>query len=119
MRFMVVDDSQVMRNQISKILQGRYELVGDASNGREALEQFRQLKPKFVTMDMTMPEMEGKETIEAMVAEDPKVRILVVSALKDQDAAMDALAAGAYGFLCKPFTDYELVESIEELVSDM
>ena len=120
MRFMVVDDSQIIRNQIERILgEDDYEFVGSASNGEEALENFTELRPRFVTMDLTMPKMNGLETIRHMLAIDPTVRILVVSALKDKETALDALALGANGFLCKPFSEFDLIEAIEELVSDL
>ena len=120
MRFMVVDDSQIIRNQIERVLQDdNFDFSGSAKDGVEAIEEFTQLKPRLVTMDLTMPRMNGLETIQKMVELDPEIRILVVSALKDTDTALEALALGAHGFLCKPFTDYDLVCAIEELVSDL
>ena len=120
MKFMVVDDSQMIRNQIARVLGGdKFELVGSAEDGEQAVAEFCELRPRLVTMDLTMPRMNGLDAIEQMVAIDPDVRILVISALKDQDTALEALALGAHGFLCKPFTDYDLVASIEELVSDL
>ena len=70
-------------------------------------------------MDLTMPRMDGLETIRQMVVIDPEVRILVVSALKDTDTALDALELGAYGFISKPFMEYELLTAVEELISDL
>ena len=120
MKFMVVDDSQMIRNQIGRILNGsKFDLVGSAEDGEQAIAEFRELRPRLVTMDLTMPRMNGLDAIEQMIAIDPEVRILVVSALKDRATALEALALGAQGFLCKPFTDYDLVAAIEELVSDL
>ena len=120
MKFMVVDDSKMIRSQIERILsESDFEFCGSAQDGQEAIDEFLSLSPQFVTMDLTMPRMDGLETIKQMVNLNPNVRILVVSALKDTDTALEALELGAYGFLCKPFTDYELVTAIEELISDL
>ena len=118
-RFMVVDDSQVIRNQIQHTLSGKFEIVGSAKDGVDAIAEFKELKPEVVTMDLTMPKMDGIATITAMMEIDQEVRILVVSALNDKLTALRALRLGAYGFLTKPFTTYELIEAVEELVSDM
>ena len=119
MRFMVVDDSLVIRNQIHYILGEKFKIVGSAKDGLEAMAEFRELTPEFVTMDLTMPNMDGIATIKAMMEIDPQVRILVVSALNDKLTALRALRLGAYGFLTKPFTTYDLIDAVEELVSDM
>ena len=117
---MVVDDSQIVRNQIERALHnGDFEVCGSAKDGEEAIQELQALKPRVVTMDLTMPRMDGLQAIKEMVAIDPSVRILVVSALKDTDTCLQALELGAYGFVCKPFTDYALIEAVEELVSDL
>jgi two-component system chemotaxis response regulator CheY len=120
MKFMVVDDSQMIRSQIERVLKdGEFDFSGSAKDSEEAIQEFKTIKPQVVTMDLTMPRMDGLQAIKEMVAIDPEVRILVVSALKDTDTCLDALEFGAYGFLCKPFTDYALIEAIEELISDL
>ncbi|MFT5136445.1 MAG: two-component system chemotaxis response regulator CheY [Arenicella sp.] len=119
MRFMVVDDSQVIRNQIQHTLSGKFEIVGLAKDGLEAMSEFRELTPEVVTMDLTMPNMDGIATIQAMMEIDSQVRILVVSALSDKLTALRALRLGAYGFLTKPFTTYQLMDAVEELISDL
>lgn len=117
---MVVDDSKMIRNQIERVLNNsRFEFCGAAQDGQEAIEEFKVLNPRVVTMDLTMPRMDGLEAIRQMMQLDPGIRILVVSALKDTDTALEALELGAYGFLSKPFTDYDLVTAVEELISDL
>ena len=119
-RFMVVDDSRVIREQIESILEGgNYEFVGAAQDGLEALREFRVLQPRLVTMDLTMPRIDGTETIRRMMTMDPNVRILVVSALKDKATALKALRLGAHGFLSKPFTTRQLQEAIEKLTANL
>jgi two-component system chemotaxis response regulator CheY len=120
MKFMVVDDSMVIREKIQNVLKDEdFEIVGTAQNGVEAVEQFKLLKPRVMTLDITMPLMDGIETIRQIIALDTDVRILVVSALADKSTLIQAMHLGAYGFLCKPFRDLELIEALEELIEDI
>ena len=116
-RLLVVDDSNVIRRRIERAqdLEG-IEFVGAARNGREALELYERLRPTIVTMDLTMPEMDGSECVERMVERDPQIRILVISALADKLTAIDAIEKGASGFLCKPFTDRQLNDALRKLI---
>ncbi len=117
-RLLVVDDSNVIRKRIERANElPEIEFVGAARNGREALEMHAQLRPTLVTMDLTMPEMDGAECVAKLVQRDPQIRILVISALADKLTAIDALEQGASGFLCKPFTDRQLNEALRKLIS--
>ena len=93
------------------------EVVGTAANGLEAIELFTRMDPDVVTMDITMPHMDGIECIEKLVSMKPEVRILVISALADKATAVEAMEKGANGFLNKPFTDRQLNEAIAELMT--
>jgi len=116
-RLLIVDDSNIMRRRIERSQQfDELEVVGAASNGVEAIEMFRRTDPDLVTMDLTMPQMDGIECIEQIVRLKPAVRILVISALADKATAVDAMEKGANGFLNKPFTDRQLNEAIAELI---
>ena len=112
MRLMIVDDSNMIRTRISRVVQSGglkgVVLAGLAKNGREALRLARATRPEVVTMDLTMPEMDGIECITELLRFDPKINILVVSALSDKSTAIQALKLGARGFVSKPFTDEEL-----------
>lgn len=120
MRIMVVDDSIIIRKQIERLLDGsNYAVIGSAFDGVDALEQFNVLRPQVVTMDITMPRMDGLETIREMVKINPNVRILVISAMRDKRIAMRAIRLGGYGFLYKPFTKYQLTRSLSELFEDL
>ena len=117
---MVVDDSMVFRNRITRLatnsrLPGLL-VVARAENGFEAIEQAKLHKPDFVTMDLTMPVMDGPECLEMLRTVLPEARILVVSALSDRATALKALTRGAHGFLLKPFSDDQLIESLQELM---
>jgi two-component system, chemotaxis family, chemotaxis protein CheY len=116
-RLLIVDDSNIVRRRIERSQQfDALDVVGSASNGVEALELFRKTDPDLVTMDLTMPQMDGIECIEQIVRLKPSVRILVISALADKATAVDAMEKGANGFLHKPFTDRQLNEAIAELM---
>ncbi|MDB5929901.1 MAG: response regulator receiver protein [Polaromonas sp.] len=112
MRLMIVDDSNMIRTRIARVVQNGglqgVVLAGFAKNGKEALRVARVTRPEVVTMDLTMPEMDGIECIQALLAFDPSINILVVSALSDKSTAIQALRLGARGFVGKPFTDEEL-----------
>ena len=117
MKLMIVDDSNIMRRRIERSQQfEQLQLVGTAGNGLEAIELFKRTDPDVVTMDLTMPRMDGIECISHLVALKPEVRILVVSALADKATAVEAMEKGANGFLNKPFTDRQLNEAIAELM---
>jgi len=120
LKLMIVDDSNIIRRRIERSQQiDRLRVVGSAANGREALELFERTDPDVVTMDLTMPEMDGIECVEHIVAKKPDVLILVVSALADKATAVEAIRKGANGFLCKPFTDRQLNEALAELLQDL
>jgi two-component system chemotaxis response regulator CheY len=116
-RMLIVDDSNIMRRRIERSQQiPDLQVVGCAADGREALELFRATDPDVVTMDITMPHMDGIECVERLVQMKPEVLILVISALADKATAVDAMEKGANGFLNKPFSDRQLNEALEELL---
>lgn len=116
---MIVDDSNVIRRKIERCNDSeKFRVVAAAANGVEAIELFKQTRPQVVTMDLTMPEMDGIACIQQLIALDAELRILVISALSDKATGIDALRKGARGFLCKPFTDDQLLEALIELTED-
>jgi two-component system chemotaxis response regulator CheY len=118
-RLLVVDDSNIVRRRIERANDlPAIEFVGAARNGVEALEMHARLRPTLVTMDLTMPEMDGTQCVEKLVERDPALRILVISALADKLTAIEALEKGASGFLCKPFTDDQLNDALRKLISE-
>jgi two-component system chemotaxis response regulator CheY len=121
MKLLIVDDSAIIRSRIARVLSdprlNSIQVIGMARNGVEALALFVQHLPELVTMDLTMPEMDGIDCTERMVALRPDCNILVISALSDKATALKALKKGARGFLYKPFSDEELIEAFLELVS--
>jgi two-component system, chemotaxis family, chemotaxis protein CheY len=118
-KLMIVDDSNIMRRRIERSQQfDELELIGTAGNGLEAIELFKKADPDVVTMDLTMPQMDGIECISKLVELKPAIRILVISALADKATAVEAMEKGANGFLNKPFTDRQLNEAIADLIKE-
>lgn len=120
MRMMIVDDSNMIRSRITRLVQagmiGQVHVVAQAANGVEALSLAVRHRPELVTMDLTMPEMDGVECITKLLQMMPKTNILVVSALTDKATAIAALRQGARGFVNKPFSDDELRMALLELM---
>ena len=119
MKLLVVDDSLVVRNAISRSVNGGGAIteVLRAEDGRQAVDLFQAHRPELVTMDLTMPNLDGLEAIARIRALDPEASILVISALNSHRIALDAIQRGACGFLTKPFTEREVIEALDELVS--
>lgn len=117
MKLMIVDGSNVIRRKIERSAHiGNMEVVGMAPDGMAAVKLCQQTNPDLVTMDLTMPHMDGIECIEQLVSIKPNLLILVVSALAAKATAIEALKKGAHGFLYKPFTEEELSEALDELL---
>jgi two-component system, chemotaxis family, chemotaxis protein CheY len=117
LKLMICDDSNIIRRKIERELKiERLQVVSTASNGRLAVEAFKKEPCDVVTMDITMPEMDGIECIEKLIAIKSDVLILIISALSDKATAIEGLKRGANGFLCKPFTDRQLTDAIDELL---
>ncbi|MBI1891962.1 MAG: response regulator [Burkholderiales bacterium] len=121
MKLLIVDDSNIIRSRIARIaLHPRLRnlsVVGLARNGMEAVDLCRRNSPDVVTMDLTMPEMDGIACIENLMGSNASINILVVSALSDKATAISALKKGARGFLHKPFSDDQLVDALLEVAS--
>jgi two-component system, chemotaxis family, chemotaxis protein CheY len=116
-RMIVVDDSNIIRGRIERSQHHEQILiVGEAENGIRAIELCKTQKPDVATMDITMPEMDGIECIKQLLLIQPKMLILVVSALNDQAMILEALKAGAHGFLGKPFNEQSLNRALVELL---
>lgn len=118
MKLLIVDDSNVIRRSIQRTVGQPDTEVRTAGNGLEALKVFEEFQPEVVTMDITMPEMDGLSCVEAILGKRPQTRILVISALADKATAVEAVKRGATGFLLKPFTAENLTTELAELFVD-
>ena len=102
-RVLVVDDAAFMRMMVKDILsKNGYEVVGEAENGLKAVEKFTELRPDLVTMDITMPEMDGISAVKAIKKIDPKAKIVMCSAMGQQAMVIEAIQAGARDFIVSP-----------------
>jgi two-component system, chemotaxis family, chemotaxis protein CheY len=119
MTILVVDDAAFMRMMIRDILSKEGYRIEEAVNGRDAVEKYDQVSPDLVTLDITMPEMNGIDTLKAIRAKDPSARVLMVSAMGQQQMIVEALESGAMDFLVKPFQPTKVLETVKKcLVAD-
>jgi two-component system, chemotaxis family, chemotaxis protein CheY len=117
-RILVVDDAAFMRMMIKNILsKNGYEIVGEAENGHVAIELYKKLKPDLVTMDITMPEMNGIEGVKAIREFDPNANIIMCSAMGQQAMVMEAIQAGAKDFIVKPFQQDRILQAIGRVLA--
>ena len=114
-RVLIVDDAMFMRTLLKRILEDKgFNVVGEAENGLEAVKLYSVLKPDIVTMDITMPEVDGIRAVELIKSEDPYANIVMVSAMGQQDMVTRALQAGAKDFISKPFVKEKALAVIEK-----
>jgi two-component system chemotaxis response regulator CheY len=117
-KVLVVDDAAFMRLVMKEILEKNgHEVVGEAENGAEAVEQYGRLKPDVVTMDITMPVMEGIDAVKLIREMDPKARIIMCSAMGQQQMVVRAIKAGARDFIVKPLQSERVLEAIEKIMA--
>ncbi|GEK34614.1 response regulator [Kurthia sibirica] len=113
---LVVDDALFMRETVKAIAsEGGFEIVGEAENGQQAIEQYRKLQPDLVTMDITMPVLSGLDATKAIVEEFPQARIIVITALGQQKLVIKALENGAKDFLTKPFDREQFISTLRQI----
>lgn len=112
-RILIVDDAAFMRMMIKDILSKHgFLIVGEAENGLLAVEKYKELKPDLVTMDITMPEMDGIAAVKEIRRNDPYARIIMCSAMGQQPMVIDAIQAGARDFIVKPFQPDRVLEAV-------
>lgn len=117
-KLMIVDDSNVIRNRIERNMEHvNIEVVALAEDGIQAIEMFRRYQPDIVTMDLTMPNMDGLECIRHILAMNRHVSILVISAISDRSTGLRSLQLGARGFIFKPFNDEQLIAALNKLIA--
>lgn len=116
---LVVDDAMFMRTLLKNTLTRLgYSVVGEASNGKEGFEQYKALKPDLVTMDITMPEVNGIEGVKLIKGIDPSAKIIMVSAMGQKGMVVEAIQAGASGFIVKPFNAEKVGQEVGSLLKD-
>lgn len=116
---LVADDALIIRQIIKDLATtAGWTVVGEASNGKEAVEQYEQLRPDAVTLDLVMPEHDGLYALHGIMSLDPQAKVLLVSALEQRGVLKDAFKAGAADFVSKPFDKGSLQSTLAQLVPD-
>ena len=112
-RVLVVDDAAFMRKMVSDALaNGGHHVVGEASNGVEAIARFQELKPDLMTLDITMPEKDGLSALADIMGTDPSARVVMCSALGQESKVLEAIKLGAKDFVVKPFKPDRVIEAV-------
>lgn len=116
-RVLIVDDAVFMRMKLKDILEKNgYEVVAEAQNGIEAIEKYKAEKPDLVTMDITMPELDGVAALKEIKKIDPNAKVIMCSAMGQQSMVMDAIQAGAIDFIVKPFETDRVIKSLDKAI---
>lgn len=119
LRVLVVDDAAFMRQMLGDLLQeAGHIVVGEASNGHEALSLYRTLKPDVVTMDIVMPHMSGIEAVRAILEEDAQAKIIVISAIGQEAMITEALDCGVRDYIVKPFRREDVLAAVARIGAD-
>jgi two-component system, chemotaxis family, chemotaxis protein CheY len=114
---LVVDDAKFMRLTLGNMLTSSgHTVVGEAENGSEAVEKYGELQPDLVTMDITMPKMDGIEAAKKILNEHPKAKIIMCSAMGQQKIVVEAIESGAKDFIVKPFDEVRVVDAIKRVL---
>ncbi|ATO47945.1 MULTISPECIES: response regulator [Brevibacillus] len=117
-KVLIVDDAAFMRMMVKEILtKNGFTVVGEASDGAQAVEKYKELGPDLVTMDITMPEMDGITALKEIRKMDPNARVIMCSAMGQQSMVIDAIQAGAKDFIVKPFQADRVIEAIKKTLS--
>ncbi|MCX7828446.1 MAG: response regulator [Thermanaerothrix sp.] len=117
-RVLIVDDAAFMRMMLKDILtKNGFEVVGEAENGKVAVQMYSELKPDVVTMDITMPEMDGLAAVKEIKQQDPNAKVVMVSAMGQQAMVIEAIRAGAADFIVKPFQPDRVLEALSKALS--
>jgi len=114
-RILVADDAAFMRKSIKNmLLSNGHKVVGEAENGKVALKKFEELSPDIITMDITMPEMDGLASLKAIMARDASANVVMISSMEQENLVNEAVLCGAKGFVVKPFKEDTFIAALEK-----
>ena len=114
---LIVDDAQFMRMMLKDILtKNGYNIVGEAGNGAEALTKYKELQPDLVTMDITMPDVDGIQGLKSIREFDPNACVVMCSAMGQQAMVIEAIQSGAKDFIVKPFNPERVIEAVRRVL---
>ena len=116
-KVLIVDDAAFMRGSLKLMLEKNgYEVVGEAENGKVAVHRYNEMKPDLVTMDITMPEMDGIQAVKEIKRINPKSKIIMISALGQESYVKEAVISGAAGFIVKPFKEEQVIKALNKIL---
>lgn len=114
---LIADDATFMRLMLKDILiKNGYNIIGEAQNGIDAINKYNELKPDLVTLDITMPEMDGLTALKYLREADPNANVIMCSAMGQQAMVIEAIQNGAKDFIVKPFQPDRVVEAIKKII---
>ncbi|PFJ17256.1 two-component system response regulator [Bacillus cereus] len=118
-KILVVDDAMFMRTMIKNLLKSNseFEIIGEAENGVEAIQKYKELQPDIVTLDITMPEMDGLEALKEIIKIDSSAKVVICSAMGQQGMVLDAIKCGAKDFIVKPFQADRVIEALTKVAN--
>lgn len=116
-KIIIVDDSATMRMIISQILKSEmYDVCGEASDGDEALELYKEKSPDIITLDVHMPRLGGMDTLKELLKYDPKAKIVMLTSEGQKETVMDAIKMGAKNYIVKPPDRKNVLDRLEEVL---
>jgi two-component system chemotaxis response regulator CheY len=117
-RVLVVDDAAFMRKMVADALtKGGHEVIGEAANGIEAVERYRELRPEVTTLDITMPEKDGLAALQEIMGLDPDARVIMCSALGQESKVLESIKIGAKDFIVKPFKAERVLGAVDKALT--
>lgn len=117
MSILIVDDAAFMRTILKDILTNNgYTICGEANDGLDAIQKAKELKPNLITMDITMPQLDGIEALKQIKADNPNVKVVMCSAMGQQALVVEAIQSGACDFIVKPFNKARVIEAVSKAI---
>lgn len=114
---LVTDDSKFMRLMLKRILESNgHQVIAEAGNGREAIEMYSLLSPELVTLDITMPEVDGLQAVKEICSRDPKAKVIMISSMGQQYMILEAMNYGASDYIVKPFDLDRLYDAVNRVL---
>ncbi|MCR4724614.1 MAG: response regulator [Clostridia bacterium] len=116
-RILIADDAAMMRNMLKDMLtKGGYDVIGEAADGVEAVEKYKQLKPDLTILDITMPNLDGIGALKEIIGFDQNAKCIMVSGMGSQATVIESIQSGAKDFILKPFSKSRVLEAVSRLL---